>query len=64
MDLMEIIVKVKAEGIGGALKKAREDAELSLVVAGDRAGMSGANFNRIENEDSKGVPIETLARAG
>lgn len=63
MDLMEIIVKVKAEGIGSALKEARESAGLSLIVAGDRAGMSGANFNRIENEDTKGVPIETLIRA-
>ena len=25
--------------------------------------MSGANFNRIENEDTKGVPITTLVRA-
>lgn len=63
MDLMEIIVKVKAEGIGSALKEARESEGISLVVAGDRAGMSGANFNRIENEDTKGVPIETLVRA-
>jgi len=63
MDLMKIIIEVELTGVGTALKRARESAGLSLTVAGDRAGMSGANFNRIENEDSKGVPIDTLVRA-
>lgn len=63
MDLMKIIIEVQAEGIGAALKAAREDAGISLVVAGDRSGMSGANFNRIENEDNKGVPLATLVKA-
>lgn len=63
MDLMKIIIEVDATGVGAALKRARENAGISLTVAGDRSGMSGANFNRIENEDTKGVPIETLFRA-
>lgn len=63
MDLMKIIIEVEAVGVGSALKAAREDAKISLTVAGDRSGMSGANFNRIENEDNKGVPIQTLVRA-
>lgn len=63
MDLMKIIFEVEIQGLGQALKAARESAGLSLTVAGDRSGMSGANFNRIENEDAKGVPLETLARA-
>jgi len=63
MDLMKIIVEVELTGVGTALKRARESAGLSLTVAGDRAGMSGANFNRIENEDTKGVPLDTLVRA-
>lgn len=63
MDLMKIIIEVELTGIGTALKKAREAAGLSLTVAGDYAGMSGANFNRIENEDTKGVPLDTLIRA-
>jgi len=63
MDLMKIIIEVELTGIGTALKKARETAGLSLTVAGDYAGMSGANFNRIENEDTKGVPLDTLIRA-
>ncbi|KAB8333844.1 helix-turn-helix domain-containing protein [Scytonema tolypothrichoides VB-61278] len=63
MDLMKIIIEVELKGIGSALKKARESAGLSLTVAGDRALMSGANFNRIENEDTKGVPLDTLIRA-
>ena len=63
MDLMKIIIEVESAGIGAALKEAREGAGLSLTVAGDRAGMSGANFNRIENETAKGVPLDTLVRA-
>lgn len=63
MDLMKIIIEVETSGIGTALKEARESAGLSLTVAGDRAGMSGANFNRIENEITKGVPLSTLVRA-
>lgn len=63
MDLMKIIIEVEAEGIGSALKAARDKAGISLTVAGDRSGMSGANFNRIENEDTKGVPLPTLIRA-
>jgi len=63
MDLMKIIIEVEAHGVGAALKQARENAKISLTVAGDRSGMSGANFNRIENEDTKGVPLPTLIRA-
>lgn len=63
MDLMKIIIEVELTGVGAALKKAREAAGISLTVAGDRAQMSGANFNRIENEDTKGVPLDTLVRA-
>lgn len=63
MDLMKVIIEVELEGLGSALKKAREASGLSLVVAGARSGMSGTNFNRIENEDVKGVPLTTLARA-
>jgi len=63
VDLMKILVEVEVTGIGAALKRAREKAQISLSVAGDRSGMSGANFNRIENEDTKGVPLSTLIRA-
>ncbi|MDY6786480.1 MAG: helix-turn-helix transcriptional regulator [Cyanobacteriota bacterium] len=63
MDLMRIIIEVELEGIGTALKQAREKVGMSLVVAGNQAGMSGANFSRIENEETKGVPLTTLIRA-
>jgi len=63
MDLMKIVIEVEIQGLGRHLKAAREAAGLSLTVAGDLSGMSGANFSRIENEDTKGVPFETLARA-
>jgi transcriptional regulator with XRE-family HTH domain len=60
---MKVIIEVEQKGLGDALKKARESSGLSLVAAGSLAGMSGANFNRIENEDVKGVPLATLIRA-
>ncbi len=60
---MKIIIEVKVNGIGTALKQARESANLSLAAAGNLAGMSAANFNRIENEDNKSVPLDTLVRA-
>jgi transcriptional regulator with XRE-family HTH domain len=63
MDVMKIIFEVKVEGLGQALRQAREDARLSVASAGQRAGMSGANFSRIETEDNKGVPIGTLIKA-
>lgn len=62
-SVMRIIVEVEVEGLGKALKQAREAVSLSVAAAGERASMSGANFNRIENEETKGVPLETLARA-
>ena len=63
MDVMRIVFEVEVEGLGQVLKQAREAARLSVAAAGERAGMSGANFNRIENEETKGVPVETLVRA-
>lgn len=63
MDLMKVIIEVELQGLGSDLKKAREASGLSLTAAGSLAGMSGANFNRIENEDVKGVPLTTLVRA-
>ncbi len=63
MDVMRIVFEVEVEGLGQALRQAREKAKLSVASAGERAGMSGANFSRIENEETKGVPIETLVKA-
>jgi transcriptional regulator with XRE-family HTH domain len=60
---MKIIIEVEVNGLGTALKQARESAHLSLAAAGNLAGMSAANFNRIENEEHKSVPLHTLVRA-
>jgi transcriptional regulator with XRE-family HTH domain len=60
---MKIIIEVEIKGVGAALKDAREKANLSLTSAGVYSGMSAANFNRIENEETKGVPLSTLIRA-
>jgi transcriptional regulator with XRE-family HTH domain len=63
MDVMRIVFEVEVKGLGQVLKQAREAARLSVASAGERAGMSGANFSRIENEETKGVPIQTLVKA-
>lgn len=60
---MKIIVELEVEGLGKALKLSREEADLSVAAAGKLAGMSGANFNRIENEETKGVPLSSLVKA-
>ncbi|MFN6475253.1 helix-turn-helix domain-containing protein [Nostoc sp. DedQUE07] len=60
---LKIVFEVEVEGLGQVLRQAREKAKLSVASAGERAGMSGANFSRIENEETKGVPIETLIKA-
>jgi transcriptional regulator with XRE-family HTH domain len=63
MNVMKIVFEVEIKGLGFAIKQARKAAKLSVASAGERAGMSGANFSRIENEETKGVPIETLVKA-
>lgn len=60
---MRITVEFEVDGLGLVLKAAREALGMSLTVAGDRAGMSGSNFNRIENGKTETVPFLTLARA-
>lgn len=60
---MRIVFDVEIEGLGQALKQARVKAKMSVVLAGERAQMSGANFSRIENEETKGVPIQTFIKA-
>lgn len=63
MDVMKITFEVEVEGVGKLLREARKAAGLTQDQAGIAAGMSGANFSRLENEDTKGTPIETLFRA-
>lgn len=62
MRQMKLVIEVELDGVGAAIKAAREQAGITVAVAGDRAGMSGANFSRIENEDNKGVPLPTLIK--
>jgi transcriptional regulator with XRE-family HTH domain len=63
MDVMRITFEVEVEGVGKLLRDARKAAGLTQDQAGVAAGMSGANFSRLENEDTKGTPLETLLRA-
>jgi transcriptional regulator with XRE-family HTH domain len=63
VNLMRVVFEVEIPGLGDKLKKARDSAGYSAEVAGARAGMTGGNFNRIENEVNKTVPIQTLVSA-
>ncbi|MDA0265446.1 MAG: helix-turn-helix transcriptional regulator [Cyanobacteria bacterium] len=60
---MKVVFEVEIPELGKRLKEARELAGYSAEVAGARAGMTGGNFNRIENEVNKSVPVLTLIKA-
>ena len=63
VDSMRIVISVEIDGVGEALRQAREAAGLSLAAAGALADMSASNFGRVENGDMKNVPLPTLIRA-
>lgn len=60
---MRIVISVEIEGVGEAIRQARESAGLSLAAAGALAGLSASGFGRVENGDTKNVPLATLSRA-
>ena len=48
------------DGLGAKIKKAREADSRPLTVICAETGMSAANWYRIENEEVKALPLETL----
>ncbi len=50
------------EGLGQKIKKARESDSRSLTDICSASGMSAANWYRIESEEIKALPLETLRR--
>ncbi|ESA38470.1 xre family transcriptional regulator [Leptolyngbya sp. Heron Island J] len=68
---MAVMMKVRKDvdfpGLGGRIKEAREELQrqqlperLSVAKIATDAGMTPANWYKIENEDTKVLPLETL----
>ena len=49
-------------GLGAKIKKAREGDQRPLTEICAQVGMTTANWYRIEGEETKSLPIETLRR--
>lgn len=59
---VERTLSVDVPGLGQKIKQAREADPRSLTAICALAGMSSANWYRIENEDTKVLPEETLRK--
>ena len=57
---MKVTLSVDVDGLAEALKQARLSSSKSPTEIAFLAGMSVANLYRIESEDNKSIPLETL----
>jgi len=62
MNLMQVTLSVELPGLGSRIKELRESKGLSPTWVAAQAGMSVANLYRIESEDAKSLPRETLKK--
>lgn len=60
--LIERVIRVDAPGIGAKIKEARERNPKSVEELAKTAGMTRANWYRIEREDNDVLPEPTLRR--
>ncbi|HEY9806599.1 MAG TPA: helix-turn-helix transcriptional regulator [Candidatus Obscuribacterales bacterium] len=60
--LMLVTLSVEVPHLGPRIKAAREASGKSPTAIAALAGMSVANLYRIESEDTKSIPRETLKR--
>jgi transcriptional regulator with XRE-family HTH domain len=60
---MKVTIEVEVVGVGAVLREARSALRISQAAAGMRMGQTGSNFFRLENEEHKSVPLETLRQA-
>jgi len=60
--LMQVTLSVEVPHLGARIKAAREKSGKSPTAIAAMAEMSVGNLYRIENEDTKSVPRETLQR--
>ena len=59
---MQVTFSVKVPHLGARIKAAREKSGKPPTVIAAMAEMSVGNLYRIENEDTKAIPRETLQR--
>ena len=59
---VKIIIEVELPSIGNTLREQRKSLDLSQTKVAASSDMSQANLNRIETEEAKGVPFDTLMR--
>lgn len=62
MNLMQVTLSVDLPGLGSRIKEVRESKGLSPTWVAAQAGMSVANLYRIESEDAKSLPRDTLRK--
>jgi transcriptional regulator with XRE-family HTH domain len=56
------LIEKEFPGLGAKIKQAREADKRSLTEICALVGMTTANWYKIEAEDNKSLPIETLRR--
>lgn len=59
---LRTVVDQDVSGLGAKIKQVRESDERSLTQICAAAKMTSANWYKIENEDTKLLPLETLRR--
>ncbi|MGH2412885.1 MAG: helix-turn-helix domain-containing protein [Microcystaceae cyanobacterium] len=59
---MQVTLQVNLPDLGSRIRKARETKKLTSTWVAAQAGMSVANLYRIESEDAKSLPRETLRK--
>jgi transcriptional regulator with XRE-family HTH domain len=59
---VERVQVVDSPGLGARIKAAREGSDRPLRVLANEAGMTAANWYRIENEEVKRLPEVTLRK--
>ncbi|MGJ3244923.1 MAG: helix-turn-helix domain-containing protein [Elainellaceae cyanobacterium] len=59
---MKVLISLEFEGLGDLIKEARISARKSVSSLANEADMTAANWYKIENEETKALPLETLLR--
>lgn len=63
-ELMQVTLSIDVPQLGARIKSARERSGKSPTMIAALAEMSVANLYRIEAEDTKSIPRDTLRRLG
>ncbi|MBD1878352.1 helix-turn-helix domain-containing protein [Trichocoleus sp. DQ-A2] len=56
------VVEREFSGLGAQIKRLREADDRSLIQICAQVGMTPANWYKIENEETKVLPLETLRK--